>query len=187
MIYFDSKYLSEILDIKPSKWKRWAREFLEPDPLGGYQSGYARQFSPKDAFRVFLGGHLVCEQKFSISDARKIIGDLDPWMKKNGFYALPDTNRLDHRLIRHLYIYRQPNKKITYGVRTIQNLQSASDNGLWMECYALELIGDTSEPLSEGLITHARILLIDRLYAYFIERVTAPAAESPQGTEAHSS
>ena len=108
-------------------------------------------------------------------------------MKKNGFYALPDTNRLDDRIARHLYIYSQPDNKITYCVRTIQNLQSASGSGLWTECYALELIGATSEPLSEGLVSHARILLIDQLYAYFIERVTASAVESQQGTEAHSS
>ena len=112
MIYFNSRYLSDNLQIKPAKWKRWTREFLEPDPLGGYQSGYARQFSSKDAFRVFLGGHLVSEQKFSIPEARQIIRDLGPWLKKNGLYALPDLISVSEPRDRHLYIYKLPNKKI---------------------------------------------------------------------------
>lgn len=172
MIYFNSRYLSDNLQIKPAKWKRWTREFLEPDPLGGYQSGYARQFSSKDAFRVFLGGHLVSEQKFSIPEARQIIRDLGPWLKKNGLYALPDLISVSEPRDRHLYIYKLPNKKITYAVRTILKRQSESNGGSSTECFTLELIGSTSDPLTDSQIGHARILLIDRLYVYFIEHVS---------------
>ena len=64
--FFTNRELSDKLGIKLAKWKRWSREFLPPDPLGGMQSGYARQYNPDQAFTVFLGGHLVADLKFSI-------------------------------------------------------------------------------------------------------------------------
>jgi hypothetical protein len=173
MIYFNSKYLSEVLDIKPAKWKRWAREFLVADPLGGYQSGYARQFSYKDAFRVFLGGHLVSEQKFSIPDARQILFDLDVWLKKNGLYALPDPKRLRLQHPRYIYLYQSPTGKIAYAVRTIIKRETAPELNRKVEYYTLERIGSAAEPWIEDQITHARIIGINTLYRFFIERISA--------------
>ena len=73
--FFTNRELSERLGIKLAKWKRWSREFLPPDPLGGMQSGYARQYNPDQAFTVFLGGHLVADLKFTIPEANQIIQD----------------------------------------------------------------------------------------------------------------
>ena len=173
MIYFNSKYLSKMLDIKPAKWKRWAREFLDADPLGGYQSGYARQFSYKDAFLVFLGGHLVSEQKFSIPDARQILHDLDGWLKNNGLYALPDPTHLPLQHPRHIYLYKSPSGKIAYAVRTIIKRETVSELNQKVEYYTLERIGSGAEPWTEDQITHARIIGIHTLYRFFIERISA--------------
>ena len=74
------------MNVNLAKWKRWAREFLPPDPLGGMQSGYARQFHPDQALVVYLGGILVAGLKFSIPEARRILGDLHVFMKANGFF-----------------------------------------------------------------------------------------------------
>jgi hypothetical protein len=74
------------LDINIAKWKRWSREFLPPDPLGGMQSGYTRQYNPNDAFKVNLGGHLVADLKFTIPEAKQILQDLDDWLADKGFY-----------------------------------------------------------------------------------------------------
>lgn len=87
--FFTNRELSDRLDIKLSKWKRWSREFLPPDPLGGMQSGYARQYHPDQAFTVFLGGHLVADLKFSIPEANKIIQDLNKWLSEKGFFFDP--------------------------------------------------------------------------------------------------
>ena len=84
--FFTNRELSDSLDIKLTKWKRWSREFLPPDPLGGMQSGYARQYHPDQAFTVFLGGHLVGDLKFSIPEARQIIQDLNNWLSEKGFF-----------------------------------------------------------------------------------------------------
>jgi len=79
--FYINRELSDSLGIRLSKWKRWSREFLPPDPLGGLQSGYARQYAIDQAFTVFLGGHLVAHLHFSMPEAQKIIKELKPWIK----------------------------------------------------------------------------------------------------------
>jgi hypothetical protein len=83
---FTNRELAARLDINLAKWKRWSREFLPPDPLGGLQSGYARQYNFNDAFMVFLGGYLVSALKFPIPEARRILGELNQWLLEHGFY-----------------------------------------------------------------------------------------------------
>jgi len=50
------------------------------------QSGYTRQYSIDDAFKVFLGGHLVSAMKYTIPDAKKILHDLQEWLTGVGIY-----------------------------------------------------------------------------------------------------
>ena len=83
--YYANRELSEELDVKLAKWKRWSREFLPPDPLGGMQSGYTRQYTPDEAFTVYLGGHLVADLHFTIPAARQILQDLREWLSESGF------------------------------------------------------------------------------------------------------
>lgn len=85
--FYLNRELSQLLGINLAKWKRWSREFLPPDPLGGMQSGFARQYSVKDAFIVYLGGHLVSDLKISIPETKQILSDLDGWLNENGFYG----------------------------------------------------------------------------------------------------
>jgi hypothetical protein len=81
-----NKEISQIFSINLAKWKRWSREFLPPDPLGGLQSGYARQYNLDEAFTVYLGGHLVGDLKFTIPEARQILSDLHQWLVDHDFY-----------------------------------------------------------------------------------------------------
>ena len=81
-----NKEISQILNINLAKWKRWSREFLPPDPLGGLQSGYARQYNLDEAFTVYLGGHLVGDLKFTIPEAKQILSDLHQWLVDHDFY-----------------------------------------------------------------------------------------------------
>jgi len=84
--FFTNRELSRILAINLAKWKRWSREFLPPDPLGGMQSGYARQYKFDDAFKVALGGHLVADLKYTIPEGKKILRDLHGWLVDIGFF-----------------------------------------------------------------------------------------------------
>ena len=84
--FFTNRELSQIFSVNLAKWKRWSREFLPPDPLGGLQSGYARQYNLDEAFTVYLGGHLVGELKFTIPESRQILYDLEQWLLDHEFY-----------------------------------------------------------------------------------------------------
>jgi hypothetical protein len=84
--FFTNRQLSKKLDINLARWKRWSREFIAPDPLGGMQTGYARQYHPDEAFKVHLGGHLVSDLKFAIPEAKQILADLQEWLADKGFY-----------------------------------------------------------------------------------------------------
>ena len=84
--FYTNKELAQKFNVNLARWKRWSREFLPPDPLGGLQSGYARQFNPDEAFTVVLGGHLVGDLKFTIPDARQIVHDLRQWLINHEFY-----------------------------------------------------------------------------------------------------
>ena len=84
--FYTNKQLSQSFNINLAKWKRWSREFLPPDPLGGLQSGVARQYNPNEAFTVYLGGHLVRDLKFTIPETKKILNDLRQWLLDHNFY-----------------------------------------------------------------------------------------------------
>ena len=107
--FFTNRELSKQLGINLAKWKRWSREFLPPDPLGGMQSGYARQYHPDQAFTVFLGGHLVSDLKFSIPEARQMMEDLKPWLSDKGFFFAPKGYTISQKgidvLIQRYVIY----------------------------------------------------------------------------------
>ena len=84
--FYLNKELSQAFRVNHAKWKRWSREFLPPDPLGGLQSGYARQYNLDEAFTVYLGGHLVGELKYTIPESRQILSDLHEWLIDHKFY-----------------------------------------------------------------------------------------------------
>ena len=89
----DARQISSSLGVKLSTWKRWSREFLPPDPRARMRSGQTRFFSLNQTFEVYLGAHLVSSLKFSIPEAREIIGGLRQWLRKNNIYPeAPDAN-----------------------------------------------------------------------------------------------
>ena len=92
--FFTNRELSHNLLIPFSKWKRWSREFLPPDPLGGLQSGVARRYSVDQALTVYIGGHLVAELKTSIPEAKQIMAELHTCFKDIGVFA---NTRIHHR------------------------------------------------------------------------------------------
>ena len=91
--YYTNRQISNKLEINLARWKRWSRDFLPPDPLGGMQSGYARQYLFKDVFKVYLGGHLLSHHKLSVSESRHVLADLTPWLKKTGFLEIPGNGQ----------------------------------------------------------------------------------------------
>lgn len=106
--YLNSE-LSERLGIRLSKWKRWSRQFLPPDPLGGLQSGFARQYNIDQAFTVFLGGYLVAHLHFSVPEAQQIIEELNPWIKTHkAVLSANKPKRSFEDILIYIFILRSP-------------------------------------------------------------------------------
>lgn len=146
--YYFSRDLARKLHIPLNRWKRWAREFLPPDPLGGLQSGYARQFSPREAFTVYLGGFLVAGLGFSIPQARQITRDLSGWMRKSELDAYlvgrgdDDADggpgrRYEIQILGRPVVPGRGAGKLAYRIRTIDPPQMVNGTrpAQWIETY----------------------------------------------------
>ena len=104
--FYTNRELAQKLGINLARWKRWSREFLPPDPLGGLQSGFARQYNLKDGFWLYLGGFLVADLKYSIPDARQILKDLKKWFETKALITHQSINNhkasdIDARIARY--------------------------------------------------------------------------------------
>lgn len=174
-IYFKSKYLSERLNINLAKWKRWSRDFLTPDPLGGLQSGVARQFNLKDAFKVYLGGYLVGELKLTIPEALIVLKDLSSWLKKNGYFGLEATiakRSLQSAPTHMIYLYREGHQKWCYAVRTLEGAADSDDVDKVGEIYSQTLIGTSVDPLASGAAESAHVVVISTLFNNFLNKIS---------------
>lgn len=117
--FYANRELSEKLGINLAKWKRWSRELLPPDPLGGLQSGYARQYNPADAFTVYLGGHLIADLKYTVPESKQILTDLHDWLFRQGFFFDPIQSALNpdiRHLIQAYQIFIQQNTEPVNGL-----------------------------------------------------------------------
>jgi hypothetical protein len=165
MIYYKSRYIADALGIKLAKWKRWAREFLPPDPLSGQQSGYARNFNIKDAFHVYLAGYLVGSMSFSIAQAGQILSDLGPSLKQRGYHALHVNSLSNNYMLYWVLIHPRPDGGFGY----VESPATKPE----------QTMATTSQRLSEFLSTSgfmdARIISISALYHHFLYRL-APSS-----------
>ncbi|NIA31501.1 MAG: hypothetical protein GWP06_16535 [Actinobacteria bacterium] len=179
--FFTNRELSDKLGIKLAKWKRWSREFLPPDPLGGMQSGYARQYNPDQAFTVFFGGHLVGDLKFSIPEARQIIQDLNKWLSEKGFFFdLRDHSVSDKgidALIKKYIIFIQREKgadkcfKFIYTVRGIVSNEPVQHKGFEMmkKLYVETFVNQGHEKPSEMDMNVVKTLYITGILTDFVD------------------
>jgi len=181
--FYLNRDLSKRLGIPLSRWKRWSREFLPPDPLGGHQSGYARQYSTKDAFLVYLAGFLVSILGFSIPAARQILHDLDLWLKKNilendAWAANPVGDAtIGHPCIDLIIIpaRRKVTPAFTYRIRSKIERKVLSEGAitLWQEKFAEQII-KPGEPLKTGCYPAcARWVDLSAIAEQFFVRLTS--------------
>jgi hypothetical protein len=172
------------LDINLARWKRWSREFLPPDPLGGMQSGYARQYNPNEAFKVKLGGHLVADLKFTIPEAKQILKDLDDWLADKGFYfdvqgkatSKEGVDRLVNKYI--IFIRREKpldhnNIEYIYAVRGIISKKTVNYKGfeIMEERYVETLVGSRENKIETFDMDTVRTLNITDVLNNFANKL----------------
>jgi hypothetical protein len=180
--YHSSRELAHLLQIPLNRWKRWSREFLPPDPLGGLQSGYARQFSTREAFIVYLGGFLVAGLGFSIPQARQIIKDLNGWLKKIVFEGYlfvrreENADRPEDQLRHEIDIVgpvlrsRGTAGKLVYRIREIAPRTRGTD-GRWVEAYTQVDLKKGSDAPMGGYPAVRSLLDITALVEQFARRI----------------
>ena len=181
--FFTNRELSDRLGIKLSKWKRWSREFLPPDPLGGMQSGYARQYHADQAFTVFLGGHLVADLKFSIPEANQIIIDLNKWLSEKGFFfdlrghSVFD-NGLDALIKKYIIFIRREKGvdkrfKFIYTIRGVISNEPVQHKGFEMmkKLYVETSVNQRPEKPSEMDMNVVKTLYIKGILSDFVDAV----------------
>jgi hypothetical protein len=178
--FFTNRELSQKLGINLAKWKRWSRELLPPDPLGGLQSGYARQYNPADTFTVFLGGHLIADLKYTIPECKQILADLHDWLVQHGFFFDLDQSALNRdiqNLIQAYQIFIQQNTEpvkspsgFLYVIRGIISTQPAEYKGFTVnQEFQFETILPEGQPSSppHGW-HHAKLLNISAVHTWFL-------------------
>ncbi len=183
--FYLNRELSTMFGLKLSRWKRWSREFLPPDPLGGLQSGFARQYSLPEAFQVYLGGHLVADLKFSIPETKIILADLKEWVTTQYFsYLLPEKPSLVQTSVKEYRIYifmkLEPTPAIqehAYLIRRVIDQERSHGKGarIVTERYIenwLKEGGPLTDPHRSESVPYwmaARILYITKVYQNFTE------------------
>ena len=181
--FFTNRELSDRLGIKLAKWKRWSREFLPPDPLGGMQSGYARQYNPDQAFTVFFGGHLVADLKFTIPEANQIIQDLNKWLSEKGFFFDIKGHSMSDKgmdvLIKKYIIFIRREKgmdkrfKFIYTIRGIISNEPVQHKGFEMmkKLYVETSVNQGPEKPSEMDMNVVNTLYIKGILSDFVDSV----------------
>jgi hypothetical protein len=181
--FFTNRELSKRLHINLAKWKRWSREFLPPDPLGGLQSGYARQYHPDQAFTVFWGGHLVADLKFSIPEARQMMQDLTPWLSDKGFFFAPigyavSDKGVDALVQRYVIFIRREKRtdnrfKFIYIARGIISNEPVLHQGfdVMKKLYVETFVNSGAGKISEGDMNLVKTLNITGILNVFVDAV----------------
>ena len=182
--FYTNKELAQRFHINLSRWKRWSREFLPPDPLGGMQSGYARQYNPNEAFILYLAGHLVSGMKFSISEARQILSTLEPWLRQHGFlFSFSSTAQKDPQdgalfsawqlviVVRHQDAGRQ--QWLTCLARGMERSAGRQDFKGRRQCYVEFPIGPEKDEFLLENIESFRVLNISVLHQRFLNALKA--------------
>jgi hypothetical protein len=180
--FYSNRQLSDRLGLPLSRWKRWSREFLPPDPLGGLQSGYARQYNIRDAFTVYFAGYLVSKKGFSIPEARQVLNDLNGWVRH---YVVEPFSKDYHGGAGHsddgfpqyeLHIQNVQSGRplaFSYRIRTFVRREAlgADSHSLWQETYREQVLKPGDPVVGGGYPACARRVDLTRLAGHFFERI----------------
>ena len=197
--FFTNREVSNRLDINLSKWKRWSREFLPPDPLGGMQSGFARQYSPDGAFTVYFGGHLVADLKFTIPEAKQTVTDLHTWFAEKGFYFDARSNATVNtgvgQLVKKYIIFiereKDPDNTISfiYTIRGIISNEPVNYKGfeIMKELYIETTIGLQTKKMSAVDVNIVKTVNITDVLNNFVVRLNLNRSRYPALSSTNSS
>ena len=86
MLTITNRILENATGFTHTQIKRWAVAFLKPDRASGQHSGIPRTYRLEQALRIFLGGYLVRDLKFTMDESKNILNDVTTWLKNKGWH-----------------------------------------------------------------------------------------------------
>ncbi len=181
----NARQASSLFQVKLATWKRWSREFLPPDRKARMRSGQMRLFSLDQAFEVFLGAHLVSFLRYSIPEAREIMGVLRSWLRKNSVY--PETSVADPEALRRMrrlqvIIHQRDDGTFSCESKNIVSVKPfvGQRSNIIEEVYEQEwLPGATVDDMLRFRFVNFRVLEVGKVRGFFDR-----ALESGKGQEA---
>lgn len=175
---FSNKRIALILGESQTKARRWAKEFLPPDPERGLRSGKTRQHSLNSVFIVFLGGYLVNGMGFSVSAAKIILKDLYPWIAREGLLPkkkakFASKSRNGENVERYDIYIMLTGKALAFCYECRGLIREIKDtDGMVRSEYSVEFFRGMHVTETNPIIDHARILSISHLLYRFQMRLS---------------
>jgi hypothetical protein len=173
---FSKRQIAWVLGETQTKVRRWAKEFLPPDPDKGLRSGKTRRHGLNEVFTVYLGGHLVTKMDFSVLEAKTILKDLAHRMEREGLYPektskyAPKDRGEGNAMITRYDIHIMPTtipRTFCYEFRGIIREQR-SPNDIVTSEYVVDSFFSAGQPVrTDPIIDHVRILRISSLLDCF--------------------
>lgn len=85
MLVITNRILEKSSKFTHTQIKRWAVAFLRPDKSSGQHSGVSRTYDFEQASRIYFGGYLVQDLKFTLDEAKQILNDIYDWLDEKGW------------------------------------------------------------------------------------------------------
>jgi hypothetical protein len=135
----------------------------------------------REALRVFLGGHLVADLRFTVAEARQILTDLEPWLIREILPKIGQVpidaggNDTPGRFEIHIRLSPSRPKEPQAFCYTLQELAAFQpgepEGGAGIVAlYRLTLLGDAS-PIDASRPPSRQVLMVSELAAWFFERL----------------
>ena len=142
---FTSTELAEKLEVNPTRWKRWSREFIGKDDKAGMRCGYTRKYSYDEALRVYFGSYLLTQVKMSVEEVKTVLGSIMNWLKKKKDSDVKEW----HIYIREGKIIKKGKISTDFlitakGIIEFKKAKDESGRTLYTESYCTELIRNAS-------------------------------------------
>lgn len=143
---FTSTELAEKLEVNPTRWKRWSREFIGKDDKAGMRCGYTRKYSYDEALTVYFGSYLLTQVKMSVEEVKTVLGSIMNWLKKKKDSDVKEW---------HIYIREGKIKKkgeissdfliTAKGIIEFKKAKDESGRTIYTESYCKEMIRTVSD------------------------------------------
>jgi len=140
--------------------KRWAVAFLPPDKASGQHSGIPRTYTFEDAVNIYLGGYLVENLRFTITEAKQVLKDIIQWIQGRGWkiseWVEFRKSKFHPGYVAHfnfpwvdliIDIAVGHDGRIFYIAKIVHEKRLIKKSNLWNEKYAIEHFGRLS-PIS---------------------------------------